>query len=103
MKIGSSAELFDGKADYFNREQRMLQPNCGQNLYLRSLANAAAMAPAMARWSACPDGLRAPACAPLASHAEADALACKVHLENPDLDDVAHLHHITRIGHAPIG
>ena len=45
MKIGSSAELFDGKADHFNREQRMLQPNCGQNLYLRSLANAAAMAP----------------------------------------------------------
>ena len=41
MKIGSSAELFDGKADHFNREQRMLQPNCGQNLYLRSLANGA--------------------------------------------------------------
>ena len=45
MKIGSSAELSDGKADHFNRERRGLQPNSGRNLYLRSLANAAAMAP----------------------------------------------------------
>jgi len=47
MKIGFPVEAPDGKADYCNRELRALQPNLteAENLYLRSLANAAAIAP----------------------------------------------------------